>query len=76
MDHGGDVGGVVIINPSGNRLAGREGSAVVELEEGLAALTSRLPDLRLVGAPPLIRGSGGIRTVDDMRVRWSRRASV
>jgi cytochrome P450 len=50
--------------------------AVVELEEALAALTSRLPDLRLVGAPPLIRGSGGIRTVGDMRVRWSRRASA
>jgi len=50
--------------------------AVVELEEALAALTSRLPDLRFVGAPPLIRGSGGIRTVGDMRVRWSRRASA
>jgi len=50
--------------------------AAVELEESLVALTSRLPDMRLVGSPPLIRGSGGIRAVDDMRVRWSSRVSA
>jgi cytochrome P450 len=47
--------------------------AAVELEEGLAALSARLPDMRLAGAPPLIRGSGGIRTVEDTWVCWPRR---
>jgi hypothetical protein len=50
--------------------------ATVELEEGLAALTARLPDMRLAGEPPLIRGSGGIRTVADTWVCWPRRGSV
>jgi cytochrome P450 len=44
--------------------------ARAELEEGLAALTSRLPQLQLAGDPPVVRGSGGIRTVRDMQVRW------
>jgi cytochrome P450 len=50
--------------------------ATVELEEGLAALTARLPDMRLAGEPPIIRGSGGIRTVEDTWVCWPRRGSV
>jgi cytochrome P450 len=50
--------------------------ATVELEEGLAALTARLPDMRIAGEPPLIRGSGGIRTVEDTWVCWPRRGSV
>jgi hypothetical protein len=42
-----------------------------ELEEGLAALTSRLPRLRFAGDPAVAHGSGGIRKVTDMHVRWS-----
>jgi cytochrome P450 len=44
--------------------------AAVELEEGLAALAARIPEMFLDGAPPHIHGSGGIRTVDDFRVCW------
>jgi cytochrome P450 len=44
--------------------------ATVELEEGLAALSARLPGMFFDGAPPLIRGSGGIRTVDEFWVCW------
>ena len=29
-----------------------------------------------IGAPPLIRGSGGIRTVEDTWVCWPRRGSM
>jgi cytochrome P450 family 103 len=47
--------------------------ATAELEEGLAALAARLPDLELVDGPPAVRGAGGIRAVGEMRVRWSRR---
>lgn len=49
-----------------------EALAKAELEEQLAALTQRLPQLQLVGAPPVIRGNGGIRSVRNMRVRWPR----
>lgn len=38
----------------------------------LAALTQRLPQLQLDGDPPVIRGNGGIRSVRNMRVRWTR----
>jgi cytochrome P450 len=48
-----------------------EALAKAELEEQLAALTERVPQLRLVGDPPVIRGSGGIRSVRNMRVRWA-----
>lgn len=44
--------------------------AKAELEEGLAALSARIPDLQLMDAPPIVRGTGGIRAVDEMRVRW------
>jgi cytochrome P450 len=49
-----------------------EALAKAELEEQLVALTSRLPQLQLIGDPPLIRGNGGIRSVRNMRVRWDR----
>jgi cytochrome P450 len=49
-----------------------EALARVELEEGLAALVQRLPQLELVGAPPTIHGHAGIRRVDAMQVGWSR----
>jgi cytochrome P450 len=46
--------------------------AKAELEEGLAALVERLPQLRLAGNPPTIQGHAGIRRVDGMRVSWPR----
>lgn len=46
--------------------------AKVELEEGLAALAARLPNLELDGDPVTVQGSGGIRTVKNLRVRWRR----
>lgn len=48
-----------------------EALAKAELEEQLAALTARIPQLRLAGDPPIVRGSGGIRSVRNMRVRWA-----
>jgi hypothetical protein len=44
--------------------------ALLELEETLAALAERLPGLDLVGDAPTVFGSGGIRRVDEMPVRW------
>jgi len=44
--------------------------AAVELKERLAALSARLPGMFFDGAPPLIHGSGGIRTVDEFWVCW------
>ena len=52
-----------------------EALARAELEEQLAALTERLPQLQLAGDPPVIRGNGGIRSVRNMRVRWERAAA-
>ncbi|HVJ54036.1 MAG TPA: cytochrome P450 [Aliidongia sp.] len=48
-----------------------EALARIELEEGLAALTTRLPQLRQLGDPPRFQGHAGIRRVDEMRVGWS-----
>jgi cytochrome P450 family 103 len=48
--------------------------ARAELEESLAALTTRLPQLQLSGKPPALHGHGGIRRIDAMRVHWSRAA--
>jgi cytochrome P450 len=48
-----------------------EALAKAELEEQLAALTERVPQLQLVDDPPLVRGNGGIRSVRNMRVRWA-----
>lgn len=47
-----------------------EALAKAELEEGLAALSARLPQLRLVGEPPVVRGHGGIRQMSNMHVSW------
>ncbi|MBV8401591.1 MAG: cytochrome P450, partial [Acetobacteraceae bacterium] len=45
--------------------------ARAELEESQAALTSRLPQLRLAGKPPSLFGHSGIRRIDGMRVQWA-----
>jgi cytochrome P450 len=46
-----------------------EALARIELEEGLRALTRRLPDLRL-DRPLTVRGSAAIRRVDELPVSW------
>jgi cytochrome P450 len=48
-----------------------EALAKTELEEGLAALTARIPPLQLNGEPPEIRGHVSVRRVGAMRVHWS-----
>ena len=45
--------------------------ARAELEESLAALVTRLPQLQLAGKPPSLQGHGGIRRIDGMRVQWT-----
>lgn len=45
-----------------------EALARLELEEGLMALSRRLPSLRLAGPPPKIEGYAGIRRIDGLRV--------
>lgn len=47
-----------------------EALAKAELEEGLAALVTRLPQLRIEGDPPTVQGHGGIRRVSNMQVSW------
>jgi cytochrome P450 family 103 len=44
--------------------------ALAELEEALAVLAERLPKLELAGDMPAVEGSGGIRRVSEMQVRW------
>jgi cytochrome P450 len=46
-----------------------EALAVAELEESLAVLTQRIPQLRLDQAPA-IKGASGIRRVDALQVSW------
>jgi cytochrome P450 len=46
-----------------------EALARAELEESLAALTTRIPDLQLDVAPT-IHGHTGVRRIDQMRVSW------
>jgi cytochrome P450 len=46
-----------------------EALARVELEESLAALAARIPHLQLDQAPA-IKGHGGIRRLDTMRLSW------
>lgn len=48
-----------------------EALARTELEEGLAALTSRLPNLQLTGKVPDVRGHISVRHVGKMQVHWS-----
>jgi hypothetical protein len=45
--------------------------ARAELEESLAAVVARLPQLELDGKPPTLHGHGGIRRIDGMRVKWA-----
>jgi cytochrome P450 family 103 len=47
-----------------------EALARAELEEGLAALTARIPKLQLRGEPPDIRGHVSVRRVGAMSVHW------
>lgn len=47
-----------------------EALARTELEESLAALTARLPEMTLVGELPQLRGHFGIRRIGAMRVAW------
>jgi hypothetical protein len=44
--------------------------ALAELEEALSVLVERLPNVELVGDIPLVQGSGGIRRVGEMHLRW------
>jgi cytochrome P450 family 103 len=46
-----------------------EALARAELEESLAALTARIPQLQLVQAPA-IQGHSSVRRVDAMRISW------
>jgi cytochrome P450 len=48
-----------------------EALARAELEEGLAAVAERLPNLELDGAAPVLVGHSGIRRITGMSVRWS-----
>lgn len=48
-----------------------EALARAELEEGLAAVAERLPNLELNGAAPALVGHSGIRRITGMSVRWS-----
>ncbi len=47
-----------------------EALAIAELEEGLAALSSRYSGLRLAGEPLRVSGHGGIRRVSNLQVSW------
>ena len=46
-------------------------TARAELEEGLAAVAERLPNLELNSAAPVLMGHSGIRRITGMSVRWS-----
>jgi len=48
-----------------------EALAVAELEEGLAVLAARLPQLRFSSGPPQLRGHSGIRRLENCPVSWS-----
>jgi len=62
----------VVFGAGSHRCLG-EALALLELEETLAALAERLPKLELAGNVPGVEGSGGIRRVGEMQVRWSTR---
>ena len=59
----------IVFGAGSHRCLG-ETLALLELEETLAALVERLPNLELVWNAPSIEGSGGIRRVGEMQVRW------
>lgn len=59
----------IVFGAGAHRCLG-ESLATAELEEGLAVLAARLPGLQFAGDPPVVSGSGGIRKVTPMRVRW------
>jgi cytochrome P450 family 103 len=61
----------VVFGAGAHRCLG-EVLARAELEEGLAALVERLPQLQVDGRPPMVFGHAGIRRVDAMRVSWPR----
>src|SRR5262249_46949543 len=44
-----------------------ESLALAELEESLIALTQRIPQLRLAGGQPQIRGHSGVRRIEGMK---------
>ena len=44
--------------------------ALAELEETLGVIAERLPGLQLVDRAPSVEGSGGIRRVGEMPLRW------
>jgi len=48
-----------------------EALAKAELEEGLAALAARVPQLHVLGELPRVRGYGGIRQISNMTVGWA-----
>jgi cytochrome P450 family 103 len=50
-----------------------EALARAELEEGLAAVAARLPQLELVGEPPKMGEHSGIRPITAMQVAWRSR---
>lgn len=58
-----------VFNGGAHRCPG-EALAWAELEEGLSALLSRFPGLRLAGPAPTVRGHMGIRRIDAMPVAW------
>lgn len=47
-----------------------EALARAELEESARALAEALPDLRMEGVRPRVKGHSGIRAVDPLRVAW------
>jgi cytochrome P450 len=47
-----------------------EALARTELEEGLAVLAERIPQLRLADGPPKMSGHSGIRRIGPVRVTW------
>ena len=59
----------VVFGAGSHRCLG-EALALLELEETLSALVERLPKLELAGKVPGVEGSGGIRRVGEMQVRW------
>ena len=47
-----------------------EALARAEMEEALIALAERLPELKLIGDPPELKGHTGIRGITPMQVGW------